>query len=321
MTTPPRPILIAGLPRSGTTWTMRALGTGAGKHRINEPDNEDFYPASLHGKGKLGRYPALRPGDTAPAYHRLWEWIFLGAHESWRQIQARRILSVGRHDRIVDGQRDLAMVAAEWMSRNPDLSWRREDWREDQQIVVKSIHAQFALEWLSANFDFTPLVLFRHPANVMASWIENHLKDARNATLETRLDIQSQHVKRLGVPPPGPDLLEQMAWRIGLMVTVLEEALERNPTWAVRTHEELCENPLERFQDLYTELGMPWNDEAEAFLLESDSPGEGFSTNRVATEVSNSWQHRLDDAQLETLQRVLGWFPISRWSATDFERH
>ena len=59
------PIVIAGLPRSGTTWTMRVLATSPQTTRILEPDNEDKYPAAIHAKRKMGRYPCLLPGQQA----------------------------------------------------------------------------------------------------------------------------------------------------------------------------------------------------------------------------------------------------------------
>ncbi len=41
---------------------------------------------------------------------------------------------------------------------------------------------------------------------------------------------------------------------------------------------------------------------------------------RVASELTDSWQRRLDDGQLATLRRVLSWFPITTWSDRDFVR-
>ena len=58
----------------------------------------------------------------------------------------------------------------------------------------------------------------------------------------------------------------------------------------------------------------------EDYLVENDTPGDGFATRRVASELSDSWQRRLDDDQLATLRRVLGWFPITTWADADFER-
>src|SRR5262249_25000117 len=74
-----RPILVAGAPRTGTTWVARALGSSPDATLINEPDNEWPNPFALRAKLPLGQYPVLGPGDEAPkAYDLLWRKAFEG---------------------------------------------------------------------------------------------------------------------------------------------------------------------------------------------------------------------------------------------------
>jgi len=310
-----RPIVIVGLPRSGTTWTMRALGSSPGTIRVPEPDNEDYAPAAIHAKLHLGRYPCLEPGQKAAPYHRLWEWILSGADQSWRAVQARRILGPGATERIFEGDMDLTTRLAATLARNP-----RPTGHPSGRVVAKSVHAQLSLEWVAAEFEITPLVLLRHPASVLASWMELRLKDGRNSTLESRPEIRARYTERWDVPPPGPDPIEKISWRIGLMIAALEEALSRHPDWHVRTHEELCTDSVATFRALFADLDLAWTEATEKYLVENNAPGDGFTTQRVASELSDSWQHRLDDDQLATLRRVLGWFPISTWGDAEFER-
>ncbi len=314
-----RPIVIVGLPRSGTTWTLRALGSAADTDRILEPDNEDKYPASIHAKRAVGRYPVLQPGDEAGAYRRLWEWILGGAHEDRRSRLARRILGPGHSDRIHEGRPDPVTWLAAMVAREPRPHAPGHD-HVPHRLVVKSIHAQLATEWLAAEFDVEMLLLLRHPANVLASWMELNLKDARNSTLENRPEIRSRYLEPWGVPLPGPDPIERMSWRIGLLVAAIEDARSRHPEWHLRTHEQLCIDPPAEFRRLYADLGLDWGEPSEAFLSGHNTPGSGFAVNRVASELSDSWQRRLDDEQLATLRRVLAWFPITTWTDDDFVR-
>jgi len=311
----PSPIVIAGLPRSGTTWTMRVLGTSPGTRKLLEPDNEDKYPAAIHAKHALGRYPCLVPGQQARAYHGLWAWILAGGQEGWRSLQARRVLGPGATTRIFDGRMDATTWLAATLARDP-----RPGTPVPERVIAKSIHAQLSLEWIDQAFDVTPLVLLRHPANVLASWMEVGLKDGRNSTLESRPEVRARYVERWGVPLPGDDPVERMSWRIGLLVAALEEAMARNPRWQMRTHEQLCTDSVATFRTLFDDLGLEWGDATEQFLVENDTPGEGFVTKRVAADVVDSWQQRLDDDQLATLRRVLATFPITTWDAGDFER-
>ena len=238
-----RPILVTGLPRSGTTWTIRAFASAPGTVRISEPDNEDKYPAALHGKRKVGRYPVLAPGDRAPEYRRLWEWTLSGAREGRREALARRLLGPGYTDRIHDGPMDAVTWVASTLARDP----RPHPGGAGSRVIAKSIHCQLAAEWLASEFDLDVVLLLRHPANVLASWMEVKLKDARHTTLESRADVRSRYVDRWGVPLPGPDPLERICWRIALLTAAIEELAARHPTWVLRIHEQLCLDPIEEF--------------------------------------------------------------------------
>ena len=315
--TGPRPIVIVGLPRSGTTWTLRALRSAAGAHAVLEPDNEDMHPAAIHAKRHVGRYPVLEPGAEAADYRSLWAWALTGGHEGRRTRLARRILGPGARNRIHEGRPDPVTWLASMVARDPRPASGGAD--PGTRVLAKSIHAQLSLEWLASEFGVEVLVLLRHPANVLASWMEVNLKDARNATLETRPEVRARYLEPWGVPLPGTDPVERMSWRIGLLTAALEEARSRHPEWHLRTHEGLCEDPPSRFRDLYDELDLPWGASSDAFLDEHDTPGSGFAVDRVASELPDSWRRRLEDDQVATLRRVLGWFPIATWGDKDFD--
>ncbi len=107
---------------------------------------------------------------------------------------------------------------------------------------------------------------------------------------------------------------------IGLLLAVIEDTSARHPDWHVRTHEQLCADPIAEFRRLFADLGLHWGKASEEFLRDHNTPGSGFMVKRVASELPDSWQRRLDDAQVATLRRVLGWFPLTTWSDQDFVR-
>src|SRR5205823_799052 len=61
-----RPVLVAGGPRTGTSWVLRALHRAGGVALIYEPDNEWPNPFALKAKLPLGRFPVLGAWDVAP---------------------------------------------------------------------------------------------------------------------------------------------------------------------------------------------------------------------------------------------------------------
>jgi hypothetical protein len=305
MTSGHRPIVIVGLPRSGTTWTMRALAAAAGSTPISEADNED-------------KYPMLRPGDQAPPYRDLWDWILQGANETRRSLWARRLLGPGRETRLHQGRSDPITWLAGTLARDPRPRPADAGAGGTPRIVAKSIHAQLSVEWLAATFDIDVLLLLRHPASVLASWMELNLKDGRNSTLESRPEIRARYLEPWGVPQPGPDPIERMSWRIGLLIAAVEDAKSRHSEWQLQTHDELCIDPKSAFRQLYDGFGLPWGQPAEDFLDEHNTQGSGFVIKRVASELPNSWQHRLTEEQVTTLRRVLSWFPITTFGDEDF---
>jgi hypothetical protein len=181
-----------------------------------------------------------------------------------------------------------------------------------RRTVAKSVHACMAVEWLADTFALEVVVVRRHPAAVLASWLELDLPDARRG-LDARSDVRSRFLQRWGMEPPAEGGVASAAWQLGLLSSALEEALARNTRWHVRSHEELCRDPQGEFRSLYAELGLEWGEAAEALLEEEDRPGSGFEGHRRASELPDSWRSRLSRAQSDELFAVLERFPYQDW--------
>src|SRR5215471_6572850 len=70
-------ILLAGAPRSGTTWVGQALGCCRDVRYVDEPDGFRTAFAFRVMLG-VGENPRLVPGEAAPEYERLWAGAFAG---------------------------------------------------------------------------------------------------------------------------------------------------------------------------------------------------------------------------------------------------
>jgi hypothetical protein len=89
----------------------------------------------------------------------------------------------------------------------------------------------------------------------------------------------------------------------------LESAAQRHPDWLIVSHEDLCADPPGGFKSLCAALGLPWTEEAAAFLAASDRPGKGLETRRVAAEQPTNWSRHLTPTQVEEVAGVLSLFP------------
>jgi hypothetical protein len=311
------PLLLVGMPRSGSTWTMRALAADASLHGVMEPDNESRSASAIWAKRRAGRFPVLEPGDHDPEYHRLWEWILAGADQSPRLKVAGTTLRAARDGgrrRFYHGRFSPLMQLAGVIGAPPVRPPMQPP--ADQRLLVKTVHVPLAVEWLASEFDVEVLVLLRHPGNVLASWISLNLLDQF-----VRLDENPRIRSRMGgagpLPPAGSEPLERMVWQIGVLTLALEDALSRNPTWQVRVHDALCVDPPAQFRRLYSDLGLTWNGGVEQYLATNDRPGVGFPTQRVASDQPDAWKSRLTSTQIGVMQEVLSRFPLSSWSAKD----
>ena len=52
----------------------------------------------------------------------------------------------------------------------------------------------------------------------------------------------------------------------------LKDAAERHPSWIVASHDDLCVDPLQKFQALTARIGLQWSDAMERYLTESEDP-------------------------------------------------
>ena len=312
-----RPIVIAGLPRSGSTWTMEVIECDPSLRSIMEPDSERHRAPAIWAKQPTGRFPVLVPGDRSDRYHLLWSWVFDGVPEGPRLRLADKILrGVGQQEEnsFLRGKGSLKMTLAGQLGRHP--RWSPSAHGDGRRLLIKTVHAPLSIEWLAAEFDIEVAVVLRHPGSVLASWLALDFVD-QYVAFEDKPGVR-QLAARWDVPLPGPDQLERTIWRIGLLTTALEQAVASHPTWVVRTHEELCTDPVAEFRRLYADLDLAWNDGAEAHLAANDRTGKGFRTQRLASELPDNWKRRLTADQISRMRRVLKPFPLERWSDQDF---
>jgi hypothetical protein len=312
-----RPVLVAGIPRSGTTWTGQVLAHAHGSPLRHEPDNEKEHLAALRAKRGLGRFPVLGPTDAAPGYERLWGRAFSGTQEpgTRRNALATRLWHRSTREQreaAVSGRVPAGLRVARAIA-GPAPSPGVHDHGGD--VVVKSVHAPLALDWLAQRFpSVRVVVVLRHPASVLSSWREMGLPDQDRA-LDQHPAVLARFVGPWGLPVPGPDAFSRAAWQVCLLTAALLDSAGRHPQWLVTEHEDLCRRPVDRFAALSAELGMTWSDGAEQYLRVSDAAGEGFVVRRRAGEQPDRWRTRLTADETHLLASTMRRFPLlERWS-------
>ncbi len=282
-----RQVLVAGVPRSGTTWVGRVLGQSDGAGYVHEPDNHLVRPEAWWAKRELGSHPRLHPGERAPDYERLFAVAFAGGTRPSLPYAWARALH-----RAAPGRAGGRAVPRSRPGRG--------------DVVVKSIFCARSLEWLAERFGPAVVVVERHPFAVIGSWAEL----GWNGFLDTDPSAVAECRAAFGVEPPrnGASWVGRAAWHFGFLSSLLTRALDRHPEWHVARHEVLCARPEAEFEELCAQLGLRHGAAARRFLLASNRPGSGYSTNRVWAEQVDRRHLRLDPSQQDEVSEVLSRF-------------
>jgi hypothetical protein len=304
-------ILVTGVGRSGTTWVASTLAVASGAALLREPDTVDAGAFAMRALRGLGMNPMIGAYEEGPRdLVRLWDAAF-GAPVRYVRGQQRiadvffnRSSPVQRKDTchpvqpvVTPSLRLAAAFAVPW--RNPGT---------DHQ-VVKSIRLPFAVEWVSARWHPAVIVCRRHPLDVIASQFElghesnlQWLPPAARAIATDRYGI---------VEPSAYDMLGGMSWRVALSMSALDDACRAHPEFHVVDHEVLCRDPRAEFHSLFDAIGLEWGDEVESFIEQSNRPGEGYETNRIASDQSGKWRARMTPDDARAAAAVIAQFPIA----------
>lgn len=316
---PPR-ILVAGLPRSGTTWVAEVLGRTAGARYLHEPDNHLVRPDAWWAKRHLGGYPDLRPGAEVGEYRRLWARAFAGGPRPSASYAGARILQRAGFPHL-GGRLASAGLAAvrppDWAapSRPPGSLGALQFSAPPGStlvapgagpLVVKSVHCARSLEWIADSFSPTVVMVERSPFGVIASWRKlgwDDFLDTDRAALQ-----HSAAVLGVDPPPAGASWLERAAWHYGLLSSHLQQARRRHPGWIVVRHEKLCAGPEPAFRRLCDGLGLRFTADTGRYLAASNRPGDGYCTHRLWHEQVDGGRSRLTPAERALVSATLDAF-------------
>jgi hypothetical protein len=277
------PILICGVPRTGTSWTAKVLSLGGNIRYLREPLSHGGY-ASAEG---VAGYPYLLATDNDPDYESAW----------------RRVLSL---DPFV-GRRWLMSHSRGWLQRTPFWPAR---------LLLKEVSCPLALDWLVDRFPMSVLITIRHPCGYVSSGLRlaevGHPVVELDGLLEqpALMDFFSAEDRDWIAGLEGP--VARMAAAFGIVYKIVGDQLKSHPEWTLIHHETLCRDPRGSFRRLCQPLGLSFNRRIEQFLNNSTGTRDGalYSLQRVSSEEPDKWKVELSEDQIETVARVISRFRL-----------
>lgn len=302
-------ILVAGPPRSGTTWVAQLLAAGAPVRSVHEPDNHRLWPSAVVAKAGRGRQPAVTDSDGALEYRALWVAAAAGADNRakpgyYARKAALRMVGNRVVDRLVTGKGVLRHEAAlHLLAAAPTAKPPRSD---DRPVVVKSVHANFSLPFVAEHFDHVVLVR-RDPRNGVASWLDLGWSVHR---YEDDPGIRDRIVAPAGLePPPRGEITTDTAWAYALLDHQVAVTAAAHPEFVSVRHEDLCDEPVDHLRVLFDQCGLEWTDAVLQAVEATDREGDGYATERRRRDQRDRWQARLNGDQVALVEKVLAQFP------------
>lgn len=296
-----QPILVTGMPRSGTTWLAHMLAAAGGLVYINEPLNPNHPP---------GGFPGVL---NARVEHRF-QYIcadnderFLPAYRDLMRLRYHPLAELRQNHRPRDVPRQVrhaAMFAAGRLRR--------------KRVLVADPYAVFSIPWFCRR-GFRVVVIVRRPVAAIASrkrlgWIFEP-EELRRQPLLVR-DV----LDPLGIAtgPAREPREERLIDTGGLLWAAIHRAVgasldELGDALVVVRHEDLSSDPQREFAELYQRLGLRFGSDAGSEIERattadrSETPvGDPHAVRLDSRANLENWRHRLTGEEVERIQELTG---------------
>jgi len=272
-------IIIAGHPRSGTSWLRDIVSSAKGVFIYNEPDLQRNKKKSM-----LSRLRAFIIKDEA------------GQDNS-------RLLLEG-----MEQLHSLEYIAS-GLKSNLSLFWGKVFCRINR-IGFKTIDSLYRLGWMRKNLNYPKTILvIRNPFGTVCS----QLKFIAKSNPRDKVYIPSELTSAINFEIFSPVQLVALSWKLGYDTCLKEN--KDTPNFKVVVYEELCKDPMNISKDMFKFLELEFTDRTSAFIEKSTNPGYSFiskisskrfySTTKNPAESVNKWKKLLTQDQKNEIFNIV----------------
>ncbi|MBB5987749.1 sulfotransferase [Sphingobium lignivorans] len=294
-------VIVSGMPRSGTSWTAKALSFAPGFTYYREPDNSDHVPGAP-GPDYWNLY--LKAGDDHPLYQAHMDRALSG------QVATSFTMKEDQGPLIERLPPRLRGLGDRW----PALYMRK------PHVLVKLIRANLTLDWLAARYPEARIVsLVRHPVGQFASY-QKLGWDVDPTSLLNDDRLVSEHLA------PFTDLIRSAGtfweragalWGATMRVSYRQAA--QGAGYHVVPFEWLCADGPARLEALSDRLGMAWTPAASQFAEPERGAEEGsaYSLRRDSRSQIDKWRKFVAPEDIEACRAFAEPFGVPVYDGFD----
>jgi len=264
-----KPIFITGHGRSGTTWIGNTFKQAPGILYYGEPSN----PKVVKGGEYSHWFRYVRPDENDPYFESCLNRAFKG------------LITYGR---------------GWWVTR----PYRR--FLPGYRVVIKEVAPLLLLEWVYKRYQPEVLFVLRHPCAVALS--ERNKSTSVERPIKEMLkqpDLVEDHLKSyITVMEKAKTPFEVYGALWGARNRVIMDLVPKYPEWKILFYEDLCENPIQRFQELFDNFNLTWTDKVQKYINRTTTekkPGT-FSTFRVTKNQTDKWKREMTSSEIEQVR-------------------
>ena len=321
-----RPIMIVGMPRSGTTWLGKLFDSHPDTLYLHEPD-------SSYRMAGVSLAPSRRDYDQLSATTRDYIAAMLTRRDprtTGKLPQFRKSYQGGYRYFLRTGLVMANRVTHRLRFSLPVPDFARPRRRAQVRPVLKSIESTGRVGLLVRHLGGPIVILLRHPCGQIASTLNGESKNkfSTDELAADDLDVFRQLLQGADEHSGDVDLnqiqtlppLERLAWRWRLLNDKAVAEAERHADLYVVRYEDLCARPESTLRQLFTQCDLDLQQQTLNFIAASTSQSSDgyYSVYKNPQHSAQRWRQQLSGEQAERIRRVVHNGPAGRLFADDF---
>jgi len=288
-----RPILITGMPRSGTTWVGRIISNAPSVGYVHEPFN------ITRGRCACGIY-----------FDKWFYYINSENEERFHKHIEHVVGSSTNRFKLLNVVFDLRRTK----SLRPAKTYIKQLWAT--RAVVKDPLAACSTAWMSSTFNMNAIVMVRHPAAVVSSYKKlgwshpfSHFL-AQPLLMRDYLNPFADEIREF--VHGDPDIVDQAALLWKLIYYVLQKQSALHDEWIILRYENLSANVEAGFRALFQKLGLTLTNHVHHKIQKTNSvpyprsSANPYSILRNSEKMIWRWKSLLSHDEIERVRVRVG---------------